>query len=358
MRAAAETWWPVNGSVTLPARSSSSATLTRSTPRSSTCSEARSVSFVSPPPTSSATPPRTGASRTCSNPGSSVRPGSGIPRGMSRVGFAASSSNSVSPSRSKASTGAVYSTVDVPGSPVETTRRVGWSTTRTVKPSGVPFKISSRAARIVEIDSTALRSLPGMSVSRTTDRVDSVCGALTSDPVPSVSFPPPDSRPPRWASGPGRSDSAARARSPSSRPLSPPGTSPPGTSPPGTSPLGTSPSGTPSPPRVPVSPPSSAPDSRWVSGMVGIASTRDRWAAEVEESAMVPTHGPVVGLQRAWARPFSPLIPTSGLSGASKPVVTGSSLSGNAVCVTAPGTVGAWPPTASPNGEASATARS
>ncbi len=73
---------------------------------------------------------------------------------------------------------------------------------------------------------------------------------------------------------------------------------------------------------------------------------------------MVPTHGPVVGLQRAWALPFSPLIPTSGLSGASNPVLTGSSLSGNAVCETAPGTVGACPPTASPNGEASAIARS
>ena len=46
----------------------------------------------------------------------------------------------------------------------------------------------------------------------------------------------------------------------------------------------------------------------------------DRLANAVLASAMVSTHGPSVGLQRAWALPVSPLMLSSGFCGAFPPI--------------------------------------
>ncbi|SFB09290.1 hypothetical protein SAMN05216266_104294 [Amycolatopsis marina] len=240
-----------------------------------------------------------------------------MPIGTSLVGFAASSVNSSSPPRSTVSTGALYSTFEVSLSPVEVTVSVGWLATLIFRPSGVPLRMLMSAACMVEIDCTALRSVPLMSTSRTVDREDRVFGRLSTDPVPSESAlsPGASSSPPRLASGPGNC----------SRPSF---------------------SG-------------AAASVSWdASGIDGMTLSSERLASEVVESAMVPTQGPSVELHRACAVPSSRPTLSSGFSGALRPPFTAFGLSGSAVCTSDPGACGALPATEMPNGDDCAMDRS
>ena len=252
---------------------------------------------------------------------------SGMPTGMSKRGFAASSWPSTLPPCSTASTGAVYFTVDVFSSPVDVTCSVGWLTTRTVSSNGVPASSFSAATCIVDVDCTALFGEPGMSTSRTTDRADSVFGRLISEPLPSA-VGLPDNAPPSVLSGP------ASFLSPSITALSAFASS-----------LGAS----------------NTPVRSGVDGSVGIALSRERLAISVVASAIVPTHGPAVSLHLACTWPVSAPARTSvssGDDGSASPLWMGFGLSGDAVCDNAPGACGLPPWMAMPPGAACAIDRS
>ncbi len=214
--------------------------------------------------------------------------------------------------------------MDVPALPVEVVVSVGWLTTSRSVSSGVPANSFRPATRMVEIDWTALLGEPGMSTSRTVERLLSVSGRLST-------AAPLFSRPPRLDSGPasrlmlstrlcfccaGRSDLVIRA----------------------------------------VSSPMSV-----VVGSDGIRFSAEMPASDVLASAIVPTHGPRLGLQRACTWPLrTPTLSSasSGVLGGWRPPASGCGLSGIAVCDSAPGTCGESPSMAIPAGEDCATARS
>lgn len=191
---------------------------------------------------------------------------------------------------------------------------VGWLATLRFSSSGVPLRMLMSAAWSVDLDCTALFFEPGMSTSLTCDRDDSVFGRLSSDPVPAAGvWPLPGSRPPRLCS-----------------PLF------------GSKPCASwVPCGRFSPPLP----------SNGTCGNVGMTFSSDRLATDVLASAIVSTHGPSDSLQRACAVPLSSPTLSNGFDGAFRPPLISFGLSGSAVCTRLPGVCGAWPPTASPNGD-------